>query len=350
MLICIFNKRYLFFILFIVSAFFNSFASNTEKRGAIDGRKNLATNIKKSEWRNISLGNDDIKNIILKNSHLKLEFRISDTYIVLTKIINQSTGFKHLNQTSPLFKIQCESFGICQSNRGIIIDELFISDDSTKLNIKCHGIEIPIALTINVGSSHEKEGCFLFDLNISNLTSEKISIKAVFPYLRGLITTTEQGAMYAAIPQEIGSVISLEGTSPCIGMPPNEQVGLPTAMNTMELVSIYDPYQGSGIFFMDVEGDLKHGIAPLQFTLCNDKVAGYWASDLESNESVKIPQFAIGVHDTGDWHFAVDYYVKNIAHFGRFQKFLLGFEIKVLYMVFLEVVEVEFFYNILPRV
>lgn len=314
----IFIKRYLFFFVFIVSSFSNLCANNIEKREGNDNEKDLTINIEKKGEKNVSHENDQLKNIILKNSHLKIEFNINDTLIVLTKIINQNTGFIHLNQASPLFEVQCESFGICQSNRGIIIDQFFITNDSTGLNVKFHAKGIPLSFTMNVSSSEEKEECFLFDLNITNLSFEKILIKAKFPCLQGLTTIREGGVMYAAIPQEIGSVISLEATAPCIGMQPNEQIGLPTAMNTMELVSIYDPYQSGGIFFADVEGDLEHNIAPLQFTLCKDKVTGYWASNIESNETVKIPKFAIGVHDTGDWHYAVDYYVKKHRLFWSF--------------------------------
>jgi len=47
----------------------------------------------------------------------------------------------------------------------------------------------------------------------------------------------------------------------------------------------------------------------VQLTLSSMGVNGYWITDLAKSESKSVPRFAIGVHDTGDWHVAVDYYV-----------------------------------------
>ena len=85
---------------------------------------------------------------------------------------------------------------------------------------------------------------------------------------------------------------------------------MPNAMNTMELVSIYDQGGTGGVFFIDVKGDIDRNIAPIQFTLSSDTISGFWATKLLQKESVAIPTFAIGVHDSGDWHHAVDYYLK----------------------------------------
>jgi hypothetical protein len=82
-------------------------------------------------------------------------------------------------------------------------------------------------------------------------------------------------------------------------------------MNSMEVVSVYDPAGGGGLFFADVDGDLDNDIAPLEFTLAKDRVSGYWLTDLAPGQTATVPTLAIGVHDQGDWHKAVDYYVQQ---------------------------------------
>ena len=135
--------------------------------------------------------------------------------------------------------------------------------------------------------------------------------------------------MWGAIPQETARSSRLGEQGPSIGMELNPRVGLPTAMNSMELLSLYDPSGENGLFFADVEGDLDRDIAPLQFTLSNDRASGYWVTELPPGGTAAIPTFAIGVHDTGDWHRAVDYYLKQHRPHWRFRNPGPGFAIKV---------------------
>jgi hypothetical protein len=89
-------------------------------------------------------------------------------------------------------------------------------------------------------------------------------------------------------------------------------------MNSMELVSLYDPAGRGGLFFADVEGDLDRDLAPIEFTLAGDRVSGYWVTELEPGGTATLPTVAIGVHDQGDWHKAVDYYVQQHRPHWRF--------------------------------
>jgi hypothetical protein len=96
-----------------------------------------------------------------------------------------------------------------------------------------------------------------------------------------------------------------------IGKRFNIDVGLPTSMNAMELASIYDPAGGGGLFFADVGGDLEQDVAPIQFTLSAIETTGFWIDTLPAGGTVSLPTLGIGVHHDGDWHHAVDYYVRN---------------------------------------
>ena len=118
----------------------------------------------------------------------------------------------------------------------------------------------------------------------------------------------------ACVPRELGSVRPL-AEAPPIGMQFDIKVGLPTAMNMMELASVYDASGGGGVFFADAGGNRRFQRAPLQFTLSAEEVVGFWIADIQPGTSIEGPSLAIGVHSTGDWHDAVDDYLA--AHQGH---------------------------------
>jgi hypothetical protein len=89
-------------------------------------------------------------------------------------------------------------------------------------------------------------------------------------------------------------------------------------MNMMEVVSIYDPATGGGVFMADIDGGGNDGrVPPLQLTLCTrdglSEIAGFSIADALATAPVVTPRLAVGVHTTGDWHAAVDFYVTHTA-------------------------------------
>lgn len=113
--------------------------------------------------------------------------------------------------------------------------------------------------------------------------------------------------MMGAVPQEAGSVLPLASGS-ILGMPFMIDAGLPFARNNMEVASIFDASQGGGVFFCDLDGDLDNGIPPLQFNLSAKEVVAFWTGTISPNTTAQLPRLGIGVHATGDWHQAVDFY------------------------------------------
>jgi hypothetical protein len=111
--------------------------------------------------------------------------------------------------------------------------------------------------------------------------------------------------------------ISLAGV---LGMSLNIGIGLPTAMNTMEVASVYDGDNKGGLFFADIEGELDRDIAPIQFNLSSSEVAGFWVDYLEPRQTANVPGLAIGVNHIGNWHPAVDYYTNGHAKHWKFPK------------------------------
>jgi len=253
---------------------------------------------------------DEFGSFTVTNQNILLDITVVRTGITLNRISNNTTGFNYLTEPSPLFEFKGEDSTICRSNKGVIIEQVTLSEDSSVLCIYGRIKEIPLAFDFTFTSS-EPDPCILIDMNIVNFGTDSLIIRAIVPRLYGLVTSGLKGDMWASVPQEIGTVVPLAKLSPSIGMTCNQRIGLPNAMNTMELVSIYDQRGGGGVFFADVKGDLDNNIAPIQFTLSSDTVSGFWVTKLAPKESASLPTFAIGVHNSGDWHHAVDYYIKK---------------------------------------
>ena len=180
-------------------------------------------------------GQHGFGSVAVESQNLLLGFTVEDTGIALTQIRNKTTGFEHLSKLSPLFEFQDEEgSALCRSNQGVSVDRVVVSADHTELKISGRAKELPLGFTLRVGASKE-EGTILVGLEITNRRSDRFPVRAVVPYIEGLVTTGRHGAMWGAIPQEIGTVVPLGKRGPSIGMELNPRVGLPTSMNTMGL-------------------------------------------------------------------------------------------------------------------
>lgn len=148
----------------------------------------------------------------------------------------------------------------------------------------------------------------LVSLWFTNTSAAPIFLRLVMPVTRGLVVPGPREDHRLALGQEVGSVVPLDDGPP-IGMPLNLDVGLPTAMNTLEVACLYETAGGTGIFFADVGGDLENGIPPVQYVASAREIAGYWIATIAPGQSVAVPTQAIGVTNDGDWHAAVNFYV-----------------------------------------
>ena len=126
----------------------------------------------------------------------------------------------------------------------------------------------------------------------------------------------------AMVPQTIGTLLPLSQVTASLGasygsLAADPTIGLPTSLNVMEIAEVYDgsAASGGGLFFIDLDGDYGNNIPPLQFNVTNTgsgyQIAGSWTVLLKLNQTVTLPRLAIGVHASGDWSNAVNYYVSK---------------------------------------
>src|SRR5579884_432332 len=239
---------------------------------------------------------------IIENDDLLLALDIAqNTSIVLHSIIDKVTGRSYLSAPSPIFAFAVDNGTLRSSDTDVLVDTIF-DDSPGHLQIFAHAIAENVSVELELDAV-SMAPAILVRLLVENRNPGQIFLRTVMPTIRGLISE----GMMVALPQEAGSVLPL--TYAVLGMDFDIDISLPRAMNNMELVSIYDGNAGGGIFFADVDGDLDSGISPLQLNASAKEVVGFWIFNLDPRATVSLPRLAIGVHHSGDWHDAVDFYV-----------------------------------------
>lgn len=247
----------------------------------------------------------------IKSDPLLLTFQADSSGVALSQIENIATGFRHLSAPSPLFALTVEAaLNGCDSDRDVIIQQTENSPDETSLTIAGRAINIPLQFWMKIERAPDP-GVALVKLRIKNIGNTILTTRVTAPHIQHIVTKQADQNFIGVVPQEACGVASYTRGSPDLGMMPNPKIGLPTAMNFMELASVYDPHTGGGLFFADTEGRAETDLTPLQFHLSGDAIAGHWRTSLNPHDEKNLPTFAIGVNSDGDWHRAVDYYLKQ---------------------------------------
>lgn len=203
------------------------------------------------------------------------------------------------------------------SDTGLVVSNIQTNADGS-LSIAAAAKELPLSFEIDV-SAPGSEPAAIIRVKVKNTGSKDLNLRMVLPKLEGLQDISSSD-MWGAIPQEIGSVAPLNDAqsfahAPKLGMQLDPNAALPRGINSMDVVSLYNHKDGSGIFFASLDNPAFRGVAPIQFTFDSGEIAGYWSSPIGPQQQVELPGLAIGVLPSGDWHAAVDYYVdKNKAN------------------------------------
>jgi len=253
----------------------------------------------------------------VQNEDISLTFDLNSS-LTLESILDLVTDHPFLKQPTFFFEFAANNGPAYQSNRGVAIDRFAEAasidpttepGENSRLVVEAHATQEPLAFTLTVFAPPGEPAAIL-RLSVTNTGRQVLFLRMVLPKLRGITTPGDPNAAFGAIPQEIGTVVPLQG-GPAIGRLFDINVGLPHSMNTMEVADVYDPTGGGGVFFADIEGDLDRSVPPLQFNLSDVEVVGFWIATLAPGQTVNVPGLAIGVHDDGDWHQAVSYYVSK---------------------------------------
>jgi hypothetical protein len=262
----------------------------------------------------------------VRNSKLSIDFDLTSG-ITLRSISDVATGREYLRTPSMLFEFAVDN-GNPGNSTSLSVSSFAASPDGSSLHVSAISTRNQISFDLLVTLASDSAVAIL-QLTANNLSGSTIFLRVVLPKIRGVSTPKQ---LMGVIPKEAGDVILLskmlesDGSPRCqpdgsscdlppanrrpitLGMDFDIDIGLPRARNNMEVASVFDGSEGGGVFFCDVDGDLDNGIRPLQFNLSATEVDGFWIDNIPSNTSTTLPRLAIGVHTTGNWHQAVDYY------------------------------------------
>ena len=245
---------------------------------------------------------------ILQDELILLNFAATQNTVLLRSLKNKKSGVEYLERPTSFFSLTIVGDQPCAADSNYVVDSIHVPDSGRGLHIVGHMHSAAVTFFLEIEAAHG-DGTIRMKLRLRNDGLGIVHIKAVLPELKGLVRERHGEPLMAAVPQEAAGVgVFTDKVS--LGMPVNQTVGLPTAMNVMELVSIYDAEQGGGFFVMDANGEIDHGLSPMQMSLTADALSGFWITDLKPLSEQSLPDLVIGVHSSGDWHAAVDYYTK----------------------------------------
>lgn len=247
---------------------------------------------------------------IVGNQKLRLRISATTSSLVVYEIQNQATGVEHLQGASNILRILGGPSQDLDGDQSLVIHSVHVPAPGS-LQVAGSISSLPVISFLISFSPHPSRGEVTVHLRLRNHGLVTQHLRLVFPDFGNLVTTTKGYALKAALPQEAGGVVSFSEKVK-LGMELNSNIGLPNAMNMMELVSIYDPLKGGGIYMLDGSSDLESGHSPLQFTLVDGAIHAYWTTEIPAASEESAPLLVIGVHDSGDWHIAVDAY--NTLH------------------------------------
>jgi hypothetical protein len=245
---------------------------------------------------------------VVQDASIFLSFAATQSSVLLRSIKNKKSGIEYLEHPTSIFKLTTTGKQACAADSDYIVDTIHVPDSGRGLHVVGHMKSTPVTFFLEVEAAHG-DGTVRMKLRLRNDGLEILHVRAALPELKGLMREHGGKPLMAAVPQEAAGV-AVFSDKVNLGMPMNPAIGLPTAMNVMELVSIYDSEHGGGLFVLDANGDIDRGLSPLQMTLTADALSGLWITQLQPLSEQTLPGLVIGVHDAGDWHTAVDCYTR----------------------------------------
>ncbi|MCZ7544948.1 MAG: DUF6259 domain-containing protein [Anaerolineae bacterium] len=251
--------------------------------------------------------------LYVENEYLSFGFDLSDG-VGLVSLVDKTIDHEYLPAPRPasrtiIFKLRARQgqgeWTLYASRFDFKVTDAALSPDGSQLHVTGRGESIPLRFTLTC-TLEAGQGVALWELGLHNEAEAPLEVQLEYPTVRGLQTPGDPEATMGAVPIELGTVGPLSRRSVIGFDTPDPQVGVPHALNAMQVATLYDPTGLGGLFFADLDG----GVAPIQLALLRDQVSGRWATILEPGATATLPRLAIGAY-AGDWHQALDYYVSQ---------------------------------------
>lgn len=244
----------------------------------------------------------------LADGQTELVFCTDSSGIQIKSIFNKTANVEYLKSAVPLFQIRLKD-GKWLSSANFLLSLIQRKDNKLYLcgELDRHKIGFKVVVELQeLGVAH-------LSLSFENKGEENLCLNILYPMLKGYLKTGVKRSMYGMIPEEVGGVIPLKGRFSTGHIQERWPDFLPSAMNSMEVCSIYDYDTGSGMFCADISSDLKKGLSPIQFNLTHKELKGLHQLNIAGGKKESLPTLALGTFSSGGWQTAVDYYVEKVS-------------------------------------
>jgi len=225
--------------------------------------------------------------------------------IELTEVRDVDTTHDWISSDTALFEFALDNGIPYNSAAGVTVDSA--SSTGTTMTIAAHANALPLdfdlVLEIDSGA-----GAVIQAMTVTSTDTSAHDLRLVYPKIHNFASPGSSADLMGTVPAESGGVANLNDVT-SLGMGLNIDIGLPTAMNFMEVASVYDGAGGGGLYFADLDGNTNDAVAPLQFVISSSEIAAFYFDRLKAGEELTLPRLGIGVTPDGDWHEAVDYYL-----------------------------------------
>lgn len=224
--------------------------------------------------------------------------------IQLTSLRNAATGHEFMTASSPLFAFAVNNGTLQDSSTGVTVDSSTAT--ATAVVVTAHANAAPLAFELKL-ELHAGGAAIVQSMKVTNTGTASAHLRLVYPKIHNFDTPGATANMMGAVPVETGGVANLNDIG-SLGMGLDLNIGLPRAMNVMEVASVYDETSGSGLFLADMDGNTNLGVAPLQFVISKTELAAFYTAWLQPAETLELPRLGIGVTSNGGWRAGVDFY------------------------------------------
>lgn len=280
-------------------------ACNREELQQVPGTQQSTTQestTQESAEENNNKKGDEIKKMRVNNNGLLLEVSVGDG-ILLESIYDQTIGHEYIMRANALFEYMIDGQSYTSADS---VNVISASEENEKINIQAESKEGNLRFSISI-SKDPKDEAALLDFQITNTGDKQEYVVISYPKLLTVKAPGPVTDTYACVPQEIGWVGRYDASSR-MGFAPNPSIGLPTGLNVMEVLSVYNKDGLGGIFIADTNGAIESETPPVNFSIDKTIIEGRSVAQLSPGQTHRTAIVAIGLIRDNDWHAAVDYY------------------------------------------
>lgn len=252
----------------------------------------------------------------LENEHLAVTLSVKNG-LEISSIYDKLNNHEYLASSHPLFSYNVttdlevggyNSLGTFNSLYDVKITSAQANEKGTKLVVELDLSYYKGLSVVAVVDTSTDE--MTVQITVKNATEKPIYIWLNYPNYSSLLIPGKANEAFAMIPSEVGWVGQYGGNN-SYGNGYNDETGLPTGINVMQVAAIYNVNGEGGIYFYDQTGDEMSDTPVSHLQISQKRIQSRWGKEIEANTEAASPVIAMGVIHDNDWHAAVDAFMEH---------------------------------------